>query len=70
MFLYLFGNIPYSANSKATTKGQTLKVAFFGTPYADFPYDKLGNFFSTLSKTLWQEIRNHTDWSTKGRCWF
>ena len=41
MFLYLFGNIPYSANSKATTKGQTLKVAFFGTPYADFPYDKL-----------------------------
>ena len=50
MFLYLFGNIPYSANSKATTKGHMLKVAFFGTPYADFPYDKLGNFFSTLSK--------------------
>ena len=49
-FLYLFGNIPYSANSKATTKGQMLKVAFFGTPYADFPDDKLGNFFSTLSK--------------------
>ena len=49
-FLYLFGNIPYSANSKATTKGHMLKVAFFGTPYADFPYDKLGNFFSTLSK--------------------
>ena len=50
MFLYLFGNIPYSANSQTTTKGQNLKVAFFGTPYADFPYDKLGNFFSTLSK--------------------
>ena len=50
MFLYLFGNIPYSANSKATTKGHMLKVAFFGTPYADFPYDILGNFFSTLSK--------------------
>ncbi|MDA8989173.1 hypothetical protein N9H22_01765 [Opitutales bacterium] len=49
MFLYLFGNMPYSSNSKATTKGQTLKVAFFGTPYADFPYDILGGFFSTLS---------------------
>jgi hypothetical protein len=49
MFLYLFGNIPYSSNSKATTKGQMLKVAFFGTPYVDFPYDKLGEFFSTLS---------------------
>ena len=47
-FLYLFGNIPYSANSKVTPKGQTLKVAFFGTPYADFPYDKLADFFSTL----------------------
>jgi hypothetical protein len=48
-FLYLFGNIPHSANSKVTPKGQTLKVAFFGTPYVDFPYDKLGEFFSTLS---------------------
>ena len=48
-FLYLFGNIPHSANSKVTPKGQTLKVAFFGTPYADFPYYKLGDFFSTLS---------------------
>ena len=56
MFLYLFGNIPYSANSKATTKGQMLKVAFFGTPYADFPYDKLGNFFSTLSKTSGKKL--------------
>jgi hypothetical protein len=51
LFLYLFGNIPYSANSTATTKEQMLKVALFGTPYADFPYDKLGNFLSTLSKT-------------------
>ena len=49
-FLYLFGNIPYSANSKVTSKGQTLKIAFFGTPYADFPYHKLGDFFSNLSK--------------------
>ena len=49
-FLYLFGNIPYSANSKVTSKVQTLKVAFFGTTYADFPYHKLGNFFSNLSK--------------------
>ena len=56
MFLYLFGNMPYSSNSKATTKGQTLKVAFFGTPYADFPYDKLGNFFSTLSKTSGKKL--------------
>ena len=54
--LYLFGNIPYSANSKVTPKGQTLKVAFFGTPYPDFPYDKLGHFFSTLSKTSCKKL--------------
>ena len=56
MFLYLFGNIPYSANSKATTKGHMLKVAFFGTPYADFPYDKLGKYFSTLSKNSGKKL--------------
>ena len=56
IFLYLFGNIPYSDNSKPTTKGQMLKVAFFGTLYADFPYDKLGNFFSTLSKTSGKKL--------------
>ena len=55
-FLYLFGNIPFSANSKATPKGQTHKVAFFGTPYADFPYYKLGEFFSTLSKTSGKKL--------------
>ena len=33
-----------------------LKVAFFGTPYADFPYDKLGNFFSTLSKNSGKKL--------------
>ena len=55
-FLYLFGNIPYSANSKVTTKGQTLKVAFFGTPYADFPYHHLSDFFSNLSKTCGQKL--------------
>ena len=57
MFLYLFGNVPYSANSEVTTKGQTLKVAFFGTPYADFPYDNLGVFFSTLSKTSGKKLK-------------
>ena len=56
IFLYLFGNVPYSATSKVTTKGQTLKVAFFGTPYADFPYDKLGNFFSILSNTSGKKL--------------
>ena len=56
MFLYLFGNMPYSDNFKATPKGRTLKVAFFGTPYADFPYDKLGNFFSTLSNTSGKKL--------------
>ena len=56
MFLYLFGNIPHSANSKETTKGQPLKIASFGTPYADFPYDKLGDFFSTLSKTSGKKL--------------
>ena len=56
MFLYLFGNMPHSANFKATTKGQMLKVAFFGTPYADFPYNKLGNFFSILSKNSGKKL--------------
>ena len=56
MFLYLFGNIPYSANSNAKTKVQTLKVAFFGTPYPDFPYYKLGDFFSTFSKTSGKKL--------------
>ena len=57
MFLYLFGNIPYLANSKVTTKRQTLNVAFFGTPYADFPYDKLGDFFSTPSSTSGKKLK-------------
>ena len=56
MFLYLFGNISYSANSKVTTKRQTLKVAFFGTPYNNFPYDKLGVFLLTLSKTSGKKL--------------
>ena len=55
-FLYLFGNIPYSANSKVTTTGQTLKVAFFGTPYADFPYNRLGGVFSTLCNSSGKKL--------------
>jgi hypothetical protein len=55
-FLYLFGNIPYSANSKVTTKEQTLKVAFFGTPYPDFTYHNLSDFFSNLSKTCGKQL--------------
>ena len=49
-FLYLFGNIPYSSASKAITAEQTLKIAFFGTPYSNCPFHKLGDFFSNLSK--------------------
>jgi hypothetical protein len=55
-FLYLFGNITYSSASKAITAEQTLKIAFFGTPYADFPYHKLGDFFSNLSKACGKEL--------------
>ena len=55
--LYLFGNVPFSAAPKVTTTGQTLKVAFFGTPYVDFPYDKLGEFFSTLSDTSGKKLK-------------
>lgn len=55
-FLYLFGNIPFSANSKVKPKGQTLKIALFGTLYTDFPYDKLGKFFSTLSKICGKKL--------------
>ena len=56
IFLYLFGNIPYTANSNVTIKVQTLKVAFFGTPYADFPYPKLGEFFSNISKACSKKL--------------
>ena len=55
-FLYLFGNIPYSAASKVITAEQTMKIAFFGTPYADFPYHKLGDFFSNLSKACAKKL--------------
>lgn len=56
MFLYLFGNIPFSTTSKVFPCTDRLKVAFFGTPYADFPYHKLGNFLSTLSKTSGKKL--------------
>ena len=55
-FLYLFGNIPFLVTTKAITKGQTLKIAFFGTPYADFPYSKIGDFFSNLSKACGKQL--------------
>jgi len=55
-FLYLFGNIPFSTTSKVTFKGKSLKIAFFGTPYADFPYYKLADFFSTFSKTSGKKL--------------
>jgi hypothetical protein len=55
-FLYLFGNVPFSTASKGTTKGQTLKIAFFGTTYAEFPYDNLGDLLSNLSKTCDKQL--------------
>ena len=55
-FLYIFGNIHYFPTSKLTTTVQTLKIAFFGTNYADFPYDNLGDFFSNLSKTCDKQL--------------
>ena len=55
-FLYLFGNVPFSSASKATTAEQTLKIAFFGTPYTNCPYHKLGDFFSNLSKTFGKKL--------------
>jgi hypothetical protein len=56
-YLYMFGNIPYSAISQATNTGQTLKIAFFGTLYADFPYDNLGDFFSNLAKASGEKLK-------------
>ena len=55
-FLYLFGNIPFSASTKVTASEQTLKIAFFGTPYSDFPYHKLGDFFSNISKACSKKL--------------
>ena len=55
-FLYLFGNVPFSTASQVKTSGQNLKIAFFGTPYADFPYHKLGDFFSNISKACGKKL--------------
>jgi hypothetical protein len=55
-FLYLFGNIPFYTASKVSTMGQTLKIAFFGTPYSHFPYYVLGDFFSNLSKACGKKL--------------
>jgi glycosyltransferase involved in cell wall biosynthesis len=57
LFLYLFGNVPYSSALQATTTGQILNIAFFGTPYINFPYDRLGEFFSKLSKTSGKKLK-------------
>jgi hypothetical protein len=55
-FLYLFGNVPTSSAFKVTTTDQTLKIAFFGTPYSHFPYHKLGDFFLNLSKACGKKL--------------
>jgi hypothetical protein len=55
-FLYLFGNVTYSTATKVANTEQALKIAFFGTPYADFPYHKLGDFFSNLSKAYGKKL--------------
>ena len=55
-FLYLFGNIPYSPTSNFSPCKEKLKVAFFGTTYTDFPYNKLGDFFSNLSKIYGKQL--------------
>ena len=48
-FLYLFGNIPFSPFSQVIVNDENFKVAFFGTPYSDFPYHKLIDFLTNLS---------------------
>ena len=50
-YLYLFGNIPYSPIPPGSQK-EGFRVAFFGTVYENFPYEKLDGFFSTLSKLM------------------
>ena len=46
-YLYLFGNVPYatpttsSSNTEASSRQHDPFVAFFGTPYEDFPYRQL-----------------------------
>ena len=54
-YLYLFGNIPYFPKPSCSRKGH-FRVAFFGTAYENFPYDKLDGFFSALSKTCAKEL--------------
>lgn len=50
-YLYLFGNIPYSANHR-DADNEFLKVAFFGTLYSKFPYELLLEKINLISKTI------------------
>jgi glycosyltransferase involved in cell wall biosynthesis len=54
-YLYLFGNIPLSPIPAGSQK-ESFRVAFFGTVYENFPYEKLDGFFSALSKIYAKKI--------------
>jgi hypothetical protein len=49
-YLYLFGNIPFSNKPVKSPEKKTLKIVFFGTLYANFPYKKLIDYLINLSK--------------------
>ena len=48
-YLYLFGNIPYS-HSKKGRGFENLRIAIFGTPYANFPFERLAEELVAISQ--------------------
>lgn len=51
-FMYLFGNIPYIKPHTIDSHSGVLRVAFFGTLYESFPYNRLAEVLRLLSKSL------------------
>jgi hypothetical protein len=55
-FLYLFGNIPFHSADNQPDEMPSLQVAFFGTPYEQFPYELLGKRLKEISLALAKEV--------------
>ena len=55
-FLYLFGNIPFHSSENKPEEMPKLQVAFFGTPYEQFPYELLGKRLKEISHAFAKEV--------------
>lgn len=55
-FLYLFGNIPFHSADNQPDEMLKLQIAFFGTPYEQFPYELLGKRLKEISLAFAKEV--------------